>query len=169
MHNLKFRHIGLLCIGLTLTACSSDDDKVQPKPQVNTPPTVSDLMFTTQTESSITDNLNASDAEGDSLSYALTSEPMLGTVAVNSDGRFTYTPNKEATGSDSFMFGVSDGVNSQVSATVDITIEALQVDFAQFVTDALNQDPSAEPLSVNGRVFTNTDADVSSLTPANKH
>ena len=61
------------------------------------------------------------------------------------------------------MFGVSDGVNSQVTATVNITIDALQVDFAQFATDAFNQAPNAEPLTVNGRVFTNTDTDVDGL------
>ncbi|MEI8618839.1 Ig-like domain-containing protein [Pseudoalteromonas sp. B193] len=124
-------------------------------------------MLTTQTEVSITDMLNASDNDGDSLTYSLTSEPTLGTVTVNSDGYFTYTPNKEVTGSDSFMFGVSDGVNSQVTATVNITIDALQVDFAQFATDAFNQAPNAEPLTVNGQVFTNTDTDVDGLISIN--
>ncbi|WP_352255939.1 cadherin-like domain-containing protein, partial [Pseudoalteromonas sp. 19-MNA-CIBAN-0066] len=89
-----------------------------------------------------------------------TTQPTLGSVVVNTDGTYTYTPNKEQTGSDSFMFGVSDGVNNQVTATISITIEALQVDFAQFATDAFNQPTNAEPLSINGRVFTNTETDV---------
>jgi hypothetical protein len=93
----------------------------------------------------------------------LVSEPSLGMVNIDADGNFTYTPNKEVTGTDSFTFGVSDGVNSQVSAMVNITIEALQVDFAQFTSDAFNQAPNAEPLSVNGREFTNKDTDINNL------
>lgn len=167
MRNLKTTHICVLLSALTLGACSSDDDKKQPTPVVNTAPTASDAMLTTQTEVSITDMLSATDNDGDSLTYSLTNEPTLGTVTINSDGNFTYTPNKEVTGSDSFMFGVSDGVNSQVTATVNITIDALQVDFAQFATDAFNQAPNAEPLTVNGRVFTNTDTDVDGLISTN--
>ncbi|XQF94414.1 Ig-like domain-containing protein (plasmid) [Pseudoalteromonas espejiana] len=161
MRNLTLTHTGLLLCALTLGACSNDDDNKQPTPVVNTAPSASDAMLTTQTEVAINDTLIATDADGDSLTYALTTEPTLGTVVVNSDGSFTYTPNKEATGSDSFMFGVSDGVNQQETAMVDITIEALQVDFAQFASDAFNQGPNDEPLSTNGRVFTNTDTDVS--------
>ncbi|XQF91357.1 Ig-like domain-containing protein (plasmid) [Pseudoalteromonas espejiana] len=163
MRNLTLTHTGLLLCALTLGACSNDDDNKQPTPVVNTAPSASDAMLTTQTEVAINDTLIATDADGDSLTYALTTEPTLGTVVVNSDGSFTYTPNKEATGSDSFMFGVSDGVNQQVTAMVDITIEALQVDFAQFASDAFNQGPNDEPLSTNGRVFTNTDTDVSTI------
>lgn len=163
MRNLTLTHTGLLLCALTLGACSNDDDNKQPTPVVNTAPSASDAMLTTQTEVAINDMLIATDADGDSLTYALTTEPTLGTVVVNSDGSFTYTPNKEATGSDSFMFGVSDGVNQQVTAMVDITIEALQVDFAQFASDAFNQGPNDEPLSTNGRVFTNTDTDVSTI------
>ncbi|ASM52120.1 hypothetical protein PESP_b0580 [Pseudoalteromonas espejiana DSM 9414] len=163
MRNLTLTHTGLLLCALTLGACSNDDDNKQPTPVVNTAPSASDAMLTTQTEVAINDTLIATDADGDSLTYALTTEPTLGTVVVNSDGSFTYAPNKEATGSDSFMFGVSDGVNQQVTAMVDITIEALQVDFAQFASDAFNQGPNDEPLSTNGRVFTNTDTDVSTI------
>ncbi|BED91071.1 hypothetical protein PspMM1_35390 [Pseudoalteromonas sp. MM1] len=167
MRNLTLTHIGVLLGALTLSACSNDDDNKLPTPLVNTAPSATDVMLTTQTEVEINDMLVATDADGDSLTYELTTEPTLGNVVVNSDGSFTYTPNKEATGSDSFMFGVSDGVNQQVTAMVDITIEALQVDFAQFASDAFNQSPNDEPLSTNGRVFTNTDTDVSTISSGN--
>jgi hypothetical protein len=58
---------------------------------------------------------------------------------------------------DSFEYGVSDGVNPQVTAMVDITIEALEVDFAQLARDVFHQAPTDKPLSINGRVFTNID------------
>ena len=168
MQHLKLTHIGVLLGVLTLGACSNDDDNKKPLPVVNTAPSVNDIMLTTQTEVNITDSLTATDKEGDSLTYSLVSEPSLGMVNIDADGTFTYTPNKEVTGTDSFTFGVSDGVNSQVSAMVNITIEALQVDFAQFATDAFNQAPNAEPLSINGREFTNKDTDINNLINSNQ-
>lgn len=167
MHNLNLRHVCILSVSLIMAACSNDDDKNKSPTITNSAPSASDVILATQTEVSISDMLRATDIDGDTLSYSLSSEPTLGVVEVNSDGSFTYTPNKETTGTDSFKFGVSDGISSQVNATVSITIEALQVEFAQFATDALNQQPTAEPLSVNGRVFTNTDTDVGDLISAN--
>jgi VCBS repeat-containing protein len=167
MRNLKSTHACLLISILAMSGCSNDDDNKQPTSVVNSAPTASDVALTTQTEVDINDMLVANDKEGDTLTYSLTSEPTLGVVVINADGNYIYTPNKETTGADSFMFGVSDGVNGQVNGTVTITIEALQVDFAQFATDAFNQPINAEPLSVNGRVFTNTDTSVDGLLSAN--
>ena len=158
MQNFKLSHLGLLLAALTLSACNDDDDnKVEMPPMVNKAPTASAAMVTTQTEVAIEDMLEGSDPEGDSLTFSLVTEPMLGTVVVNSDGSYTYTPNLETTGSDSFTFAVSDGVNSQVTAMVDITIETLEVDFAQLGRAAFNQAATDKPLSINGRTFTNAD------------
>ncbi|MGO2011321.1 MAG: Ig-like domain-containing protein [Pseudoalteromonas sp.] len=150
MRNFKLSHYAILLAALALTACSDDDKK-------NATPTATDAMVTTQTEVAITDMLDGSDPDGDDLTYSLATEPMLGMVVVNTDGSYTYTPNAEATGTDSFKFAVSDGVNPQVTAMVNITIEALQVDFAEFGRAAFNQQATDEPLSINGRAFTNTD------------
>ncbi|MEC7480574.1 MAG: Ig-like domain-containing protein, partial [Pseudomonadota bacterium] len=82
----------------------------------------------------------------------------LGNAEINADGSFTYTPNAQVTGSDSFTFIVSDGVNPEVTATVSVTIEAQQVSFSSYTRDAFNQAPTDEPLPINGREFTQ-DAD----------
>ena len=160
MPHFKLSHLGLLLAALTLSACNNDDDKntVEPPVVVNNAPMASDDMVTTQTEVVIEDILQGSDPDGDTLTFSLVNEPMLGMVVVNADGSYTYTPNAETTGSDSFTFAVSDGVNTQVTAMVDITIEALEVDFAQLGRDAFNQAATDKPLSINGRTFTNTDA-----------
>ena len=92
MQHLKITHIGILLSALTLGACSNDDDNKKPLPVVNTAPSVSDIMLTTQTEVNITDSLTAIDKEGDSLTYSLVSEPSLGMVNIDADGNFTYTP-----------------------------------------------------------------------------
>ncbi|WP_372762327.1 Ig-like domain-containing protein [Pseudoalteromonas sp.] len=166
MRNLKYTQACLLVSVLAISGCGSDNDN-NPAVIVNSPPTASDAMVTTQTEVAINDMLDAKDSDGDALSFSLVTAPTLGSVVINNDGSYSYTPDKEQTGADSFVFGVSDGVNAQATATVSITIEALQVDFAQFTTDAFNQPANAEPLSVNGRVFTNTDADVGGLVSSN--
>ena len=44
-----------------------------------------------------------------------------GTLNLNSDGSFTYTPNKRFTGSDGFTYGASDG-NGSDTATVAISV-----------------------------------------------
>jgi hypothetical protein len=65
----------------------------------------------------------ASDADGDSLTASAVTQPSDGTVAVNSDGSFTYTPNTGYTGSDSFTYAISDGAAS-TDATVTLNVHA---------------------------------------------
>jgi hypothetical protein len=62
-------------------------------------------------------NLNASDADGDQLTYTVTSGPTKGTVVVASDGSFVYTPT-DTTGvyttglTDTFTVKVDDSVGN---------------------------------------------------------
>jgi VCBS repeat-containing protein len=66
---------------------------------------------------------NDSDADTDStdLTAAVTMVPTSGTITLNLDGSFTYTPNPDYFGDESFKYTVSDGEN-EVTATVAITI-----------------------------------------------
>lgn len=163
MRNFKLRgskHILVLAVALTLGACGSDDDDVMEPEDRNVQPQPQSVMLTTQTEVTIEDMLTATDSDGDTLTFALVGEPSLGMAMVNSDGSFTYTPNPEVTGSDSFTFSVSDGVTSAVQGTVSITIETLEVDFATIGRAAFNQEATDEPLRLNGRTFVNGDGDV---------
>lgn len=162
MHNLKIKqlkqlkHSGLFISVFAisvLSACNSDSKKEAVVK--NTAPIASNAMVITQTEVVIEDMLSATDNDGDSLTYSLITEPSLGTVVINNNGSYIYTPNIEVTGTDSFSFGVDDHVNPQVNGTVNITIEALNVDFSEFTVSAFNQESNAIPLSVNGREFIN--------------
>ena len=68
---------------------------------------------------------NDTDADGNSLTAVLVSGPAHGTLTLNSDGSFSYTPAANFNGSDSFTYKVNDGqVNSNV-ATVALTIAAV--------------------------------------------
>jgi VCBS repeat-containing protein len=64
----------------------------------------------------------AVDADGDPLTAAFSTGPSHGSVTVNSDGSFTYTPATHFTGTDSFTFTVSDGTNTSAPATVAIDV-----------------------------------------------
>ena len=64
-------------------------------------------------------------AELDNLSYHLSLFPFKGTLALNEDGSFVYTPNANATGSDVFTYYISnDGVQSN-TGVVEINIAGI--------------------------------------------
>jgi VCBS repeat-containing protein len=64
---------------------------------------------------------NDTDPDGDVLTAGSASTPGQGSVLLNADGSFTYTPNAGAAGTDTFTYEASDGVLSS-PATVTITI-----------------------------------------------
>ncbi|NMH61535.1 Ig-like domain-containing protein [Alteromonas ponticola] len=148
---------------LALSGCWLDDDDdnaVEIPPPFNTAPVAESESFITQTDTLITDNLSASDADGDELTFELGDEAANGTVEIAADGSFSYLPNAEFTGSDSFTFKVSDG-DATAEGQIDITVEVLQVSFVDFFDRAFNQAPTDKPLSVNGREFTEDATDSS--------
>ena len=65
---------------------------------------------------------NDSDVEGSALTAALMSHPAHGTVAVNADGSFTYIPEPDYSGEDSFTYKANDGTADSHTATVSITV-----------------------------------------------
>ena len=65
---------------------------------------------------------NDTDVNGDALSAVLVGGTASGTLNLNSDGTFTYTPNSGFLGSDSFTYKASDGVNDSADITVTIFV-----------------------------------------------
>ena len=63
---------------------------------------------------------NDSDSDGDTLTATLGTGPSHGSLTLNSDGSFAYTPNSGWSGSDSFTYTDSDGVLSSSAATVTL-------------------------------------------------
>ncbi|WAJ70437.1 Ig-like domain-containing protein [Catenovulum adriaticum] len=154
--NSQLSKIPLACaFALALGGCDllDDDDNDNDKPEENMAPVVETLSVMTQTDTQVMEQITATDADGDTLTYTVTTDPMKGMLELNDDGSFTYTPNSEFTGSDSFEFEVSDGVNAAVNGMVNIDIEALEVTFSSYSRSAFNQMETDEPLSTNGRNF----------------
>ena len=68
---------------------------------------------------------NDTDAESDPLTAALVSDVSNGMLTLNSDGSFTYTPDLNFNGADSFTYMANDGTADSNIATVSITIEPI--------------------------------------------
>ncbi len=92
---------------------------------VNDVPVASSANVTTSEDTSYTGQLQGSDVEGDTLSYSLVSQATEGSVVVNQNGSFTYTPNQDVSGSDSFTFKAGDGSSESNIATVNVTVLAV--------------------------------------------
>ncbi len=71
-------------------------------------------------------SLSASDADGDELTYRITSQPTKGSLSINRSGRATYIPFDEKEGSDSFSFTVNDGLVDSNIATISIDIDPIR-------------------------------------------
>ncbi|MHB8057001.1 MAG: Ig-like domain-containing protein [Desulfuromonadaceae bacterium] len=65
---------------------------------------------------------NDSDPEGATLTAQLVSGTSHGTLTLNSNGSFAYTPLANYVGSDSFTYRASDGTNTGNIATVTVTV-----------------------------------------------
>jgi hypothetical protein len=65
---------------------------------------------------------NDDDPDGDALTAVLDTGPANGTVTVNADGSFTYTPATDFSGTDSFTYVASDGSLESDPATVTVTV-----------------------------------------------
>jgi hypothetical protein len=84
--------------------------------------TAQSVSVTEDTAKPIT--LAGSDVEGSTLTYAIGTAPTKGVLSGTAPS-LTYTPNLNATGSDSFTFTVNDGTATSAAATVSITITAV--------------------------------------------
>lgn len=94
----------------------------------NNPPVAVDDVNSTTVNTAVSGNVitNDSDPDGDDLTVTTTpiADPQHGSVVLNSDGTYTYTPDNGYTGTDTFEYEVcDDGTPSECDeATVTITI-----------------------------------------------
>ncbi len=65
---------------------------------------------------------NDSDPDGDNLTAVNASNPPGGTVVLSSNGGFTYTPDADFNGTDTFTYQANDGLANSNTATVTITV-----------------------------------------------
>ena len=124
---------------------------------------------------------NDSDPDGDLISVTSAGPASNGTVTVNLDGTVTYVPDPDFSGSDSFTYVVDDGFGGMTTATVSVSVTAVNdapsaipadLDVTEDGTATIDVlvgavDPDADPLAVtsagpasNGTVTVNPDGTV---------
>lgn len=91
-----------------------------------TAPTAEPLVsIATSEDAVIGGQLEAADADGDALAWALVAGPQHGTLSLDANGRYTYTPAANYHGTDSFTVAVSDPSGNSVEQEVAISIAAV--------------------------------------------
>jgi VCBS repeat-containing protein len=108
---------GVATVSITVTAVND-----APAAAADAYTTAEDAALTVAAPGVLT---NDSDPEGDALSAALVAEPGHGTLTLNANGSFTYTPAANFNGSDSFTYRAGDGSLTSGLATVTITVTAV--------------------------------------------
>jgi VCBS repeat-containing protein len=79
---------------------------------------------------------NDTDGDGDSLSATLVDQASNGVASISPDGSFTYSPDDDFSGTDTFTYRASDGTATSNVATVTINVNPSD-------DDDTNQSPSA--------------------------
>jgi len=106
---------------------------------------------------------NDSDPENGTLTAEKVTDPAHGTVALNADGSYTYTPDADFNGADSFTYKAKDpsGAYSGVVA-VTIFVDAAPVAVAD--TGVTSEDVALTMSGASGVLANDTDADSDTLT-----
>lgn len=148
--------------------------------QYNRSPETSDSSFATDEDNPLIEYVEATDPEGDDITFSIVGEPENGTVSITPEGQFTYQPDANYNGSDSFTFKVEDSYGGNSEGTVTITVDsvndaptAINVSLTTTIDSSVsgsfnasdvdgdelayeNTNPSNGSLSVSGTSFTYT-------------
>jgi VCBS repeat-containing protein len=94
---------------------------------VNDTPIATDGTLNVAEDVATTGTLLGSDIDGDVLTYSIVENGKKGTVTITdaNAGTFSYQPNPNATGTDSFTFKINDGTVDSQTVTVDVNIAAV--------------------------------------------
>jgi len=88
----------------------------------NTAPAAFNGEFSGDEDTTINGNVSATDAESDPLTFILVTGTANGALTFNPDGSFSYQPNQDFNGTDSFTFKVNDGELDSNIATVSLIV-----------------------------------------------
>ena len=104
-------------------ACDTATVTVTVTPVNDAPPAPPTSSFDTPEDTPHTGTLPGSvDPDGDALTFGETDEPDHGTVTIDADGDYTYTPDPGYFGPDSFGYEVCDPSGACASTTVTVTV-----------------------------------------------
>lgn len=109
-----------------MVGCGSDDSSSNAPVINNTAPTASDTQVDATENTLMSGTLTkAIDADGDKLTYTLTVQAANGEANVNPNGTYTYMPNPDFHGEDSFAYSVSDGRGGKITRKAIINVSSV--------------------------------------------
>ncbi|MGD9731369.1 MAG: beta strand repeat-containing protein, partial [Desulfamplus sp.] len=125
-----------------------------PTPEPTPTPSAVDDSFSTDEDTAYTGTVAANDTGLDDVpvTFTKTTDPSNGTLAFNSDGTFTYTPNADYHGTDSFTYTVADLDGQSSTGTVTITVNPVSDTTPVAVADSFSTN---EDTAVSGSVVLN--------------
>jgi VCBS repeat-containing protein len=143
-------HAGNGLVTITYTGVSSGDN-IAPQAKDDTYSTDEDKTLTVAAPGVLS---NDTDADDDPLTAVLVSSPSHGTLTLNADGSFTYTPNANFNGKDSFTYKANDGGADTIATTVTIQVNAINdaPSFDKGADQKVNEDAGEQ--SVSGWLLT---------------
>lgn len=128
------------------TPALSDEDTIPIMvTAVNDAPVANALAVATAEETAVELLLPATDVDGDALSFGIVAPPAHGVLSGNG-AQLTYTPGSDFSGSDSFSFKANDGQIDSNTATVTLTVNA--VNDAPVAVDDVYAVAGSSPLQV---------------------
>jgi VCBS repeat-containing protein len=106
---------------------TSEFSQCQSATTTNSPPTATDDSYSLNQGTILNEPArgvltNDTDPENATLTATKVTEPFHGTLTLNVDGSFTYDPNADFSGTDSFTYKANDGQADSNAATATITV-----------------------------------------------
>ena len=145
---LSFRPACAAVAEASLTYCAITDTglgaeqtlQLQLVRKQDTTPVCENVSFETYKNIANSGTLSAADEDGDQLTYQIVRQPKRGTVELADDGSFTYTPNHNKVGRDSFVYTATDpsgNVSNKATVKIKIVKPTDAVTFADLAGDPL--------------------------------
>jgi ELWxxDGT repeat protein len=144
---------------LSLSGCGGDGGGGGDDTATNHVPVANAQNITLPEDTAAPITLAGTDADGDSLSYTVVTDPAHGTLSGTAPN-LTYTPNANYHGSDSFTFKVNDGTADSAVATVSITVTAVNdAPVADFTVQPSGSINLYTPVTLDAGTSTDPDGD----------
>ncbi|MDZ7842927.1 MAG: Ig-like domain-containing protein [Gammaproteobacteria bacterium] len=104
--------------------------------------------FTTAEDTVLSDDVSTNDTFSAAATYSLNADASNGTVSMNANGTFTYTPDADFNGSDSFTYDVEDVNGDTETISVDLTVTPV-VDIADDTVTVAEDGSTTDDLLAN--------------------